>query len=383
MHTDIEVIDMRQLETVSLRGMRIILGAMLTLGVASAQVAPQNGQAQGSPEPWSEQAPMPQGPSDQQGPPDVAGPGVSRISFTTAEVSVRRGDSAEPVAAAVNAPLLAGDIVATGAGAARAEVQFDFANRLRLGHNTEARIAEMESGHFHIEMARGTGTFSVLRDSQSQVEISTPNISVQPLQRGLYRVLVQDDGQTVVTVRQGEADIYTERGTQRVSAGQTIYVRGTAQEPEFQVTAAIQFDEWDQWNQQRRPDLGSRQQLPVCEPRCLWCGRSGQLWSMAVRPRLRECLGSTSRPRLEPLSGWTLGLGKLLRLDLDQCRPVGMGSVPLWELVSRGQRLVLVPGCNLPPVFLAPGSGGIFRLWRPRRHWVWVRKYRLGSAGAL
>src|SRR6266478_6587647 len=71
--------------------------------------------------------------------PDDMRRGVARISLINGEVSVRRGDSGEWVAAAVNAPLMTEDRVATGPNS-RVEIQFDAANVLRAGGNAEARM---------------------------------------------------------------------------------------------------------------------------------------------------------------------------------------------------------------------------------------------------
>src|SRR5262245_52818461 len=57
--------------------------------------------------------------------------GVARISVMSGDVTVRRGDSGEDIAAEVNAPLVALDHVFTNRDS-RAELQFDSANFLRL-----------------------------------------------------------------------------------------------------------------------------------------------------------------------------------------------------------------------------------------------------------
>jgi hypothetical protein len=75
-------------------------------------------------------------------PADDASRGVARISFLNGDVSVRRGDSGEIVAAAINAPLVLQDSLLTGSGAT-AEIQFDSANMIRLGQNSEVRLAEL------------------------------------------------------------------------------------------------------------------------------------------------------------------------------------------------------------------------------------------------
>ncbi len=190
---------------------------------------------------------------------------MARISFTSGDVSVKRGDTGEAVAAVTNAPLLAADTIATGPEA-RAEVQFDSGHRIRLGSEVEARLAEIQDQRFRMELARGTAALSVSRDSRAQAEVSTPNVSMRPLQRGLYRITVGDDGQTTITVRAGEAEIYSEKGTERLSQGQTMTVRGNADDPEFQIAAAIGRDEWDGWNEQRDQALSSAESYRYVNP---------------------------------------------------------------------------------------------------------------------
>jgi ferric-dicitrate binding protein FerR (iron transport regulator) len=92
------------------------------------------------------------------------------------DVSIQRGDSDERSAAAVNAPLVTGDVVTTGPGA-HAEVQFDSSNMLRLASDSEVRLSEVAGARYQVEVARGTVMFSVVRDSQAQVEVSTPAVS--------------------------------------------------------------------------------------------------------------------------------------------------------------------------------------------------------------
>jgi hypothetical protein len=196
-----------------------------------------------------------------QDPPDQAeGPGraVARISLMNGDVSVRRGDSGDVVAAALNAPVVVEDQLLTGAES-RAEVQLDYANMVRLAPMSEVRLSELENQRYQLQVARGMVTFRVLRDSNAQVEISTPSVSVRPMQQGTYRIAVREDGTAEISVRSGAADIFTPQGSQRLSAGQTMLARGTASDPEFQVARAVAYDDWDRWNENRdRQLLGSR-----------------------------------------------------------------------------------------------------------------------------
>ncbi len=178
------------------------------------------------------------------------GQGVARVSLINGDVSVRRGDSGEVVAAAVNAPLVVQDQVITGS-ASRAEVQFDWANMIRLSSNSEIRLADLENRRYLIQVAQGTVTFRVARESDADVEISTPNVSVRPMRKGSYRITVQEDGDSEITVRSGEAEIFTPGGSERLGSGRTMLARGSASDPEYRIVSGIGKDGWDQWNEER------------------------------------------------------------------------------------------------------------------------------------
>jgi len=183
-------------------------------------------------------------------PADDASTGVARISFLNGDVSVRRGDSGEIIAASVNAPLVSQDILLTGSGAT-AEIQFDSANMIRLGHNSEVRLTELAYHRAQMQVANGTVTFRVLRDSDSRMEVDTPQVSVRPGRMGSYRITIREDGASEIAVRSGEAEIFTPLGSEPLRAGQMIVARGTAADPEFQVMAAPALDDWDRWNENR------------------------------------------------------------------------------------------------------------------------------------
>jgi hypothetical protein len=182
--------------------------------------------------------------------PDDLKRGVARISLMDGEVSVRRGDSGDWVAGVVNAPLLTDDRVATGQNS-RAELQFDAANILRIGGNGEIHLAQLESSRYQLEIARGTTTFRVLRPSTASVELNTPSVSVRPSKEGSFRITVNEAGETELTAREGDVEVFTPKGTQWVYAGQTMMARGTASDPEFQMVSAIPYDDWDRWSDSR------------------------------------------------------------------------------------------------------------------------------------
>ena len=182
--------------------------------------------------------------------------GVARISLMEGEVTVRRGDSGEWVAGVINAPLLTDDRIATGQNS-RAEVQFDAANILRIGGNAEVHLALLENGRYHLEISRGTVTYRILRQTQLEIELNTPSVSLHPAKDGVYRISVTEAGESEVTSRSGDVEVFTPKGTQWVYAGQMMMARGSAADPEFQMTNATPVDDWDHWNESRDHAMAS------------------------------------------------------------------------------------------------------------------------------
>jgi hypothetical protein len=185
-----------------------------------------------------------------------AGPGVARISLLNGDVSVRRGDSGDYMAATQNAPMMVQDSIQTGAGA-RAEVQFDATSMIRLAQNTEVHFTDLQQGRVQMQLGRGTVTYRILRDANAQIEIDTPSVSIRPARTGIYRITVTDDGQTYVTPRAGQLEVFTPKGSQMVQVGQTMQARGDSSDPEFQMIGALKMDEWDGWSDSR--DRGLQQ----------------------------------------------------------------------------------------------------------------------------
>ena len=191
-------------------------------------------------------------PSGQQ----IAGPAVARVSLLNGEVSTQRGDSGDWIAAAVNAPLVAGDRVYAAAGS-RAEIQFDSANFLRIGQETEIQLADLEPGQHQVQISKGIITYGILRNSSARVEIDTPLVAIRPTERGSYRVEVSENGQTQITVRGGRAEVSSRQGTEAIEGGHTLIVRADDPNSDVEVRdmPAPYPDQWDRWNDGRDAQL--------------------------------------------------------------------------------------------------------------------------------
>ena len=177
-------------------------------------------------------------------------PGVARISLIHGDVTMQRGDSGDTSAVELNTPLGPGDKVFTGRGS-RAEIQLDWADVLRLDENASANIATLEGNRIQVQISQGLGFFSILRGSEANVEIDTPNVAITPHGEGRYRIEVTPSGDTLVTVRDGQADVSTPDGSTPLRKDDLITVRGSGNDAQFQIARAPGSDEFDRWSADR------------------------------------------------------------------------------------------------------------------------------------
>jgi len=180
-----------------------------------------------------------------------AAPGpVARIDALSGDVAIQRGDDNSTLAAVANAPVLGADYVTTGQDG-RAEVGFDGRSAVRLGENVQIRFVDVDPANRQMQLAAGTIDLRLFGDTDGQSAIDTPSISVIPRTAGSFRVSVDQNGETAVTVRAGRADIVTPQGNQSLEPGTTLIADGPAANPQIQTQAAIALDGFDSYNGDR------------------------------------------------------------------------------------------------------------------------------------
>jgi FecR protein len=191
----------------------------------------------------------PGGPSGEA--PAATDQGVGRVSWMHGDVSTQRGDSGDWSAAILNQPVMTGDKVSTGDNG-RTELQLDFANTLRLGPKTKATISNLTKRDIQIQLGEGIANYTTSKDSEAEPEIDTPNVAVHPSHHdGVFRIEVRPDGDTIVIVRQGEAQISTPQGSTEIHSGDMATVRGDATSAQYKISPAPDRDDWDRWNSDR------------------------------------------------------------------------------------------------------------------------------------
>jgi hypothetical protein len=223
---------------------------------ANGQVTGQQPSDNSTAEPGDAQSDQSQPTEAQQGGPTGEAPaktdmGVGRISLIHGDVSTQRGDSGDWSAATLNQPVVNGDKVSTGDGG-RTEVELDFANVLRLGPNSKANIANFTKRNIQIQLGQGIADYVVWKNSETEPEIDTPNVALHPAHHdGIFRIEVRPDGDTIVIVRKGEAQIATPQGSTEIHAGDMATIRGSIDQAQYKISAAPDPDDWDRWNSDR------------------------------------------------------------------------------------------------------------------------------------
>ncbi|MBK8595089.1 MAG: FecR domain-containing protein [Holophagales bacterium] len=175
---------------------------------------------------------------------------VARVSYFEGEVSLNRGDAPDDwQPASINYPMTFGDRLWAGRRS-RAELQLRGA-RVYLGPGSELAALDLTLDVRQLSLTVGTATFQVIRLEREEVfEVATPNVSVTFETPGTYRVDVDEDGNSRVSVRQGRAWAAAAGGQVELERGDQIRVRGI-DNPDYDVVGLSRADSWDNWVQNR------------------------------------------------------------------------------------------------------------------------------------
>src|SRR5215208_7996547 len=120
---------------------------------------------------------------------------VLRVSLLKGEVSLKRAGNDEWEDARLNAPLVEGDVLATGRDA-RLEIQADARNFVRVGPDSVIKIITLRDEGIALSISEGTATFRLARFDKDKeyFEVDAPRTTVAAERTGQYRVDVLQDG---------------------------------------------------------------------------------------------------------------------------------------------------------------------------------------------
>ncbi len=177
-------------------------------------------------------------------------PSVARISFVSGPVSYSRGDDPDEWDDAIeNVPLTIGDrIYAPEDG--RAELQLPSGNFVRLAPRSYFSALNLSDDIKQFYLGEGVASFNIRRlRSDEVIEIDTPNVSVTLDQPGRYRIAVDENGNSRISVRRGRV-IVAASGRQITVENSEIRIYGT-DSPRYEIVGLPATDAFDRWVAER------------------------------------------------------------------------------------------------------------------------------------
>lgn len=136
---------------------------------------------------------------------------AARLSVISGNVGLRSAGDSEWSAADANQPLTTGDALDLSADA-RAEIDFGGA-QVRLDGDTQAYLDRLDDNVARVDVRSGTASLDI-DDTSAGIayEVRTPTIAFAPSGDGEFRVDVDHNGVTTLTLMQGEGTVYGNNG---------------------------------------------------------------------------------------------------------------------------------------------------------------------------
>jgi hypothetical protein len=183
---------------------------------------------------------------------------VIRIKNVEGEGFVQRSYEEGNEEATPNLPLFEKDKVGTTAG--RLEIYLGRLNYLRLDSETNVEllsipqlrktdlIARVEKGAIYLDIEN--------LDNEKSIEIQTPDCGIFLLDKGLYRINVDENSLTEVYVMEGIAEVAGQENSRNVRENQKIVMsRGELKERPYYFYAS-EKDDFDRWNETQNREQG-------------------------------------------------------------------------------------------------------------------------------
>jgi len=172
---------------------------------------------------------------------------VARLAYAQGSVSFQPAGTDDWVTAGLNRPVTTGDRMWSD-NDGRSELQLD-GSLIRLSSNTGFSFLNLSDHVTQIQLSAGTLLVRVRRLDESETyEIDTPNLAFSVLRPGLYRISVNEAGDsTAVRIRSGEGEVTGGGAAYSVHANDFVTFSGTNQlsaESDGNGNVEDQFDSW-------------------------------------------------------------------------------------------------------------------------------------------
>jgi len=183
---------------------------------------------------------------------------VMRVKYTQGEAFVKRSYDEGLEEAAINLPVFEKDVAGTTDG--RLEIYMGRLNYVRLDYETEVvfdKVPELRKTELSVRILHGGVYLDIENlDYERDIEIQTPDCGVFLLDKGQYRINVNEGGRTEVFVYDGVAEVAGDNYSRNVRGNQKIVMfNGRVKERPFYFYS-MNKDDFDRWNQDRGRVIG-------------------------------------------------------------------------------------------------------------------------------
>ena len=178
---------------------------------------------------------------------------VLRVKYTQGETFVKRSYDEGIEEATINLPIFEKDAIGTTDG--RLEIYLGRLNYLRLDYDTNVtaeKAPELRTTNMSFRLNNGGIYLDIANlDYDKDIEIQTPDCGIFLLNKGLYRINVNQQGNTEIYVYKGIAEVAGDDYTRNVRTNQKIVMyNGKVKERPFYFYSS-EKDDFDIWNQKR------------------------------------------------------------------------------------------------------------------------------------
>lgn len=192
---------------------------------------------------------------------------VARLSYLEGKAFIQRASDVGYEEAVVNDPITEGDRLGTMDG--RLEIQFGRRNFLRLDSDTKIDVLNLPSKNNDLTRFRLWSGHLYLTinslDREKSIEIHTPDSSFYVLDKGVYRIDVDENRGTEILVfrglieASGEQDSFLVKGEQKLEIAEG---RFAGRPSPFRAVAEDSFDRWNESRNQETGKFYARRYLP-------------------------------------------------------------------------------------------------------------------------
>ena len=176
---------------------------------------------------------------------------VARLAYTQGSVSFQPAGTDDWVTAGLNRPVTTGDKIWSD-NDSRLELQLD-GSLLRLSSNTGLSFLNLSDHVTQIQLSSGTLLVRVRRLDESETyEIDTPNLAFSVLRSGLYRIIVNEAGDsTAIRISSGQGEVTGGGAAYSVHANDFITFSGIDQLSADSEGNGYREDQFDSWSANR------------------------------------------------------------------------------------------------------------------------------------